>query len=126
MKLFQNKMTALRHVVVAATMIVATTTTFAQVSLVSAIPAENASILSQPKNLTLNFGAEVMLMNIKLLDAQRRDVPLKYEVTHDLKKSFDVALPKLKKGKYTVVWTTMGKDGHNMNGEYSFTIKSTK
>jgi methionine-rich copper-binding protein CopC len=107
-------------------MIVATTTTFAHVSLVSAIPAENASILSQPKNLTLNFGAEVMLMNIKLLDAQRRDVPLKYEVTHDLKKSFDVALPKLKKGKYTVVWTTMGKDGHNMNGEYSFTIKSTK
>lgn len=97
MKLFQNKMTALRNVVVAATMIVATTTTFAHVSLVSAIPAENASVLSQPKNLTLNFGAEVMLMNIKLLDAQRRDVPLKYEVTHDLKKSFDVALPKLKK-----------------------------
>ena len=126
MKLFQNKMTALRNVVVAATMTVATTTTFAHVSLVSAIPAENASILSQPKNLTLNFGAEVMLMNIKLLDAQRRDVPLKYKVTHDLKKSFDVALPKLKKGKYTVVWTTMGKDGHNMNGEYSFTIKSTK
>ena len=126
MKLFQNKMTALRNVVVAATMIVATTTTFAHVSLVSAIPAENASILSQPKNLTLNIGAEVMLMNIKLLDAQRRDVPLKYKVTHDLKKSFDVALPKLKKGKYTVVWTTMGKDGHNMNGEYSFTIKSTK
>ena len=114
MKLFQNKMTALRNVVVAATMIVATTTTFAHVSLVSAIPAENASILSQPKNLTLNFGTEVMLMNIKLLDAQRRDVPLKYKVTHDLKKSFDVALPKLKKGKYTVVWTTMGKDGHKV------------
>lgn len=126
MKLFQNKMTALRNVVVAATMIVATTTTFAHVSLVSAIPAENASILSQPKNLTLNFGTEVMLMNIKLLDAQRRDVPLKYKVTHDLKKSFDVALPKLKKGKYTVVWTTMGKDGHNMNGEYNFTIQSSK
>ncbi len=32
MKLFQNKMTALRNVVVAATMIVATTTTFAHVS----------------------------------------------------------------------------------------------
>jgi len=126
MKLFQNKVTALRNILVAATMIVATTTTFAHVSLVSATPAVNASILTQPKNLTLNFGAEVMLMNVKLLDAQRRDVPLKYEVNHDLKKSFDIALPKLKKGKYTVVWTTMGKDGHNMNGEYSFTIKSTK
>ena len=126
MKLFQNKMTALRNVLVGITMIVATTNTFAHVGLLSATPAVNSSVLSQPKNLTLNFGTEVMLMNIKLLDAQRRDVPLKYKVTHDLKKSFDVALPKLKKGKYTVVWTTMGKDGHNMNGEYSFTIKSTK
>ena len=126
MKLFQNKMTALRNVLVAATMIVATTTTFAHVGLLSATPAVNSSVLSQPKNLTLNFGAEVMLMNVKLLDAQRKDIPLKYQVSHDLKKSFDIAVPKLKKGKYTVVWTTMGKDGHNMNGEYNFTIQSSK
>jgi hypothetical protein len=40
-----------------------------------------------------------------------------------MKKSFDVAVPKLKKGKYTVVWTTMGTDGHNMNGEYNLLRK---
>jgi methionine-rich copper-binding protein CopC len=44
-------------------------------------------------------------------------------VNHDLKKIFNVPVPELKKGKYFVVWTTMGKDGHNMNNEYSFTIK---
>lgn len=126
MKLFQNKMVALRNVLVGATMVVAATNTFAHVNLVSATPAINASISNQPKNLTLNFGEEVMLMNIKLLDAKRKDIPLNYQVSHDLKKSFDVAIPNLKKGKYTVVWTTMGKDGHNMNGEYSFTIKSIK
>ena len=72
MKLFQNKMTALRNVLVGITMIVATTNTFAHVGLLSATPAVNSSVLSQPKNLTLNFGAEVMLMNVKLLDAQRK------------------------------------------------------
>lgn len=126
MKFFQNKMVALRNVLVGATMVVAATNTFAHVTLVSATPAINASISSQPKNLTLNFGEEVMLMNIKLLDAKRKDIPLNYQVSHNLKKSFDVVIPNLKKGKYTVVWTTMGKDGHNMNGEYSFTIKSIK
>ena len=126
MKFFQNKMVALRNVLVGATMVVAATNTFAHVTLVSATPAINASISSQPKNLTLNFGEEVMLMNIKLLDAKRKDIPLNYQVSHNLKKSFDVVIPNLKKGKYTVVWTTMGKDGHNMNGEYSFTIKSKK
>ncbi|HCA5285782.1 TPA: copper resistance protein CopC [Acinetobacter nosocomialis] len=126
MKIFQNKVSALRNVLVGATMVVAASSAFAHVKLESATPAINASVASQPQNITLNFGEEVMLMNVKLLDAQRKDIPLNYKVTHDLKKSFEVAVPKLKKGKYTVVWTTMGTDGHNMNGEYSFTIKSAK
>ena len=126
MKIFKNKMSALRNTLVGATLIVTASSAFAHVKLESAIPAINASVASQPKNITLNFGEEVMLMNVKLLDAQRKDIPLNYQVTHDMKKSFDVVVPKLKKGKYTVVWTTMGADGHNMNGEYNFTIKSAK
>jgi methionine-rich copper-binding protein CopC len=126
MKIFKNKMSALRNTLVGATLIVTASSAFAHVKLESAIPAINASVASQPKNITLNFGEEVMLMNVKLLDAQRKDIPLNYQVTHDMKKSFDVVVPKLKKGKYTVVWTTMGTDGHNMNGEYNFTIKSAK
>ena len=126
MKIFKNKMSALRNTLVGATLIVTASSAFAHVKLESATPAINASVASQPKNITLNFGEEVMLMNVKLLDAQRKDIPLNYKITHDMKKSFDVAVPKLKKGKYTVVWTTMGADGHNMNGEYNFTIKSAK
>ncbi|MGQ1107998.1 copper resistance CopC family protein (plasmid) [Acinetobacter baumannii] len=126
MKIFQNKVSVLRNVLVGATMVVAASSAFAHVKLESATPAINASVASQPQNITLNFGEEVMLMNVKLLDAQRKDISLNYKITHDMKKSFEVAVPKLKKGKYTVVWTTMGADGHNMNGEYNFTLKAAK
>ncbi|KOR14794.1 MULTISPECIES: copper resistance CopC family protein [Acinetobacter] len=126
MKIFQNKVSVLRNVLVGATMVVAASSAFAHVKLESATPAINASVASQPQNITLNFGEEVMLMNVKLLDAQRKDIPLNYKITHDMKKSFEVAVPKLKKGKYTVVWITMGADGHNMNGEYNFTLKAAK
>ena len=126
MKIFQNKVSVLRNVLVGATMVVAASSAFAHVKLESATPAINASVASQPQNITLNFGEEVMLMNVKLLDAQRKDITLNYKITHDMKKSFEVAVPKLKKGKYTVVWTTMGADGHNMNGEYNFTLKAAK
>ena len=119
-------MTALRNVLLGATLVVAASSAFAHVNLESATPAINTSVANQPKSIMLNFGGEVMLMNVKLLDAQRKDIPLNYQVTHDMKKSFEVTVPKLKKGKYTVVWTTMGTDGHNMNGEYNFTIKSAK
>ncbi|WP_151765628.1 copper resistance CopC family protein [Acinetobacter soli] len=126
MKIFQNKVSVLRNVLFGATMVVAASSAFAHVKLESATPAINASVASQPQNITLNFGEEVMLMNVKLLDAQRKDIPLNYKITHDMKKSFEVAVPKLKKGKYTVVWITMGADGHNMNGEYNFTLKAAK
>jgi methionine-rich copper-binding protein CopC len=76
MKIFQNKMSALRNTLVGATLIVTASSAFAHVKLESAIPAINASVASQPKNITLNFGEEVMLMNVKLLDAQRKDIPL--------------------------------------------------
>lgn len=123
MKASPNNMTKLRNVLFGAAMLITATNAMAHVDLASSTPAMNASITTAPKSLVLNFSGEVMLMNIKLLDAQRTNIPLNYKVNHDLKKIFNVPVPALKKGKYFVVWTTMGKDGHNMNNEYSFTIK---
>ncbi|QHH94794.1 copper resistance protein CopC [Acinetobacter gyllenbergii] len=123
MSFVQNSKTMLRNLIVGTTLTIVASTAFAHVSLISANPAANAIVSTQPKNLSLNFGDEVMLMKIQVLDEQRRELPLNYKVSHDLKKTFDVAIPTLKKGKYTVLWSTMGKDGHNMNGEYSFSFK---
>ncbi|MCH7295622.1 copper resistance CopC family protein [Acinetobacter higginsii] len=123
MSFVQNSKTMLRNLIVGTTLTIATSTAFAHVSLISATPAANTTVSTQPKNLSLNFADEVMLMKIQVLDEQRRELPLNYKVSHDLKKTFDIAIPTLKKGKYTVLWSTMGKDGHNMNGEYSFSFK---
>ncbi len=126
MNIFKNKRSTLRNTIVGLTLVVTASNAFAHVKLESANPAFNASVSSQPKNITLNFGKDIMLMNIKLLDSQRKNVPLNYQVNHDLKKTFEIPVPKLKQGKYTVIWATMGTDGHNMNGEYNFKIESTK
>ncbi|MCG5961067.1 copper resistance protein CopC [Acinetobacter baumannii] len=126
MTLFQNWMIKLGQILAGIAIITVTTATFAHVNLLSSTPAANAVVAHQPKKITLNFADAVMLMNIKLVDAQKKEIPLNYKVSHDLKKSFDIALPKLSNGKYTVFWMTMAKDGHHMNGEYSFTIKNSK
>lgn len=123
MSFVQNSKTMLRNLIIGTTLTIATSTAFAHVSLISSTPAANTTVSTQPKNLSLNFADEVMLMKIQVLDEQRRELPLNYKVSHDLKKTFDIAIPTLKKGKYTVLWSTMGKDGHNMNGEYSFSFK---
>ncbi|WP_406741483.1 copper resistance CopC family protein [Acinetobacter haemolyticus] len=101
-----------------------TSHSFAHTTLLSATPAMNSVITQSPEKITLNFGDEVMLMNIKLLDAQGKNIPLNYQVNHDHKKSFDIAIPQLKAGQYTIFWMIMGADGHHMKGEYRFTLQA--
>ncbi len=127
MKLFRgDKMIALRQVLLGVMAVIATTYAFAHVSLVSTMPAADSIVVKQPEKLTLNFADAVMLMNIKLVDAQKKEIPLNFKVNHAFKKSFDITVPQLVNGKYTVIWMTMGKDGHHMTGEYTFIIKKLK
>lgn len=103
--------------------IMSTTTSFAHVSLKSTNPAQNATIQQSPKDIALSFDGEVMLMHVRLFDAQQKSISLNFKPTREFKKSFSIPAPQLKKGKYTVKWMLMGKDGHHMNGEYTFTIQ---
>jgi methionine-rich copper-binding protein CopC len=64
-----------------------------------------------------------MLMGLKLTNAQKKNVPLNFKVSSDMKKSFDITVPKLAKSTYTESWTIMGDDGHNMSGSFQFTVK---
>ncbi len=59
-------------------------------------------VASQPQNITLNFGEEVMLMNVKLFDAQRKDIPLNYKITHDMKSH--LKWPYLNLRKVNIPW----------------------
>lgn len=126
MNLRQHFSTSLRSIVLASAVAVAATSAFAHTTLQSASPAVNATVSTQPTKLLLNFGEPVMLMNIKLVDAQQKNIHLNYKVTSDLQLAHTVALPALPDSTYTVIWTTMGKDGHNMSGKYNFTLKQAQ
>lgn len=126
MKFSQKIATSVRHATLVTAIVFATTSAFAHTSLQSATPAVNATVAAQPTKLVLNFGEPVMLMGVKLVDAKQNNIELNYKVTSDLKKSYDVVIPKLADSTYTVNWTIMGKDGHNMSGKYNFSLKQAK
>ncbi|MBF7689805.1 copper resistance CopC family protein [Acinetobacter pollinis] len=97
---------------------------FAHVQLESATPEINASVTTAPSKITLNFGDEVMLMSMKVIDSQKNSIPVDYSMDHSMKKSFDIPVTGLTQGKYMVGWAAMGKDGHHMKGTYTFSIES--
>lgn len=64
----QRTMNALRNIFLGTSLVVASSSALAHVNIESAIPAVNTTVSSQPSHLRLNFGGEVMLMHVKLLD----------------------------------------------------------
>lgn len=123
MKIHQHLVTSMRHIAVASVLVVSATSAFAHTSLQSAIPAVDSTVTAQPNKLVVSFGEPVMLMGIKLIDAKQNNIELNYKVTSGLKKTHEITVPQLADSTYTVVWTSMGKDGHNMSGKYNFSLK---
>ena len=123
MKINQHFFNAMCQIVVTSALVVSTTSAFAHTSLQSAIPAVESTVTAQPNKLVVSFGEPVMLMGIKLVDAKQNNIELNYKVTSGLKNTHEIAIPQLADSTYTVVWTSMGKDGHNMSGRYNFSLK---
>ena len=122
MKTFQKNLVSVRNAVIVIAVAMTTNSAFAHTTLQSAIPAVNAKVAA-PSKLTLTFGEPVMLMGLKLTNAQKKNVPLNFKVSSVMNKSFEIAVPKLAKSTYTESWTIMGDDGHNMSGSFQFTVK---
>lgn len=99
-------------------------TAWAHTTLHSSTPAANATVAVVPK-LVLSFGEPVMLMSIKLTDINHQDMSLNYKSTSSMNKTYTIDIPtQVKDGAYQVQWRILGKDGHNMRGQYSFKVKA--
>ena len=95
----------------------------AHVKLVDSTPSANAQIDSTPQQLILNFEHPVMLMKLSLTDiGTDKVIDFKFAATGNLQTNHTYSLPTLTSGDYSVVWTAMGKDGHNMNGTFKFKL----
>lgn len=122
MKALQKTIACIRNTIIIAAVAISTTSAFAHTTLQSSNPTANAKVTA-PKNLKLSFGEPVMLMGLTLTDAKQNILALSFRATSDMKKSYVIELPTLAKSTYTVKWTIMGDDGHNMSGQYKFTVK---
>jgi methionine-rich copper-binding protein CopC len=88
-------------------------------------PANEAVLSDAPKVLNLEFGHPTKLAKLKLInvDQTSKEIPVVINTSAPASKTYAVALPALKAGKYQAKWGTMSKDGHVMTGALSFTIK---
>jgi methionine-rich copper-binding protein CopC len=95
---------------------------FAHAKLQSSSPGSNEQLSAAPKTLTLKFSEAAQLAVLKLVhDGKEITIPIDKKAPAS--QSFELPMPGLAAGKYTVQWTAVAADdGHVSKGSFDFSI----
>jgi copper resistance protein C len=94
----------------------------AHAKLQSSSPAANALLSEAPKTLTLKFNEAAQLAVVKLV-SEGKEIALPVDKAAPPSQSFNLPLPALAQGKYTVQWAAVAADdGHVTKGTFAFSI----
>ncbi|MBP3963075.1 copper resistance CopC family protein [Paenibacillus lignilyticus] len=96
-------------------------TVSAHTDLKSSTPAKDETVTTAVSEITLSFATEIEpVVVLKVTDASNKEIPVKIEAGED--QLTGVLDAPLADGAYTVNWRIIGEDGHNIKGNYSFTV----
>lgn len=95
---------------------------FAHAHVKSMNIAENAQLQQSPSNFIVKFSEKAGLVKVVLTRSTGEVVPIDYQPPKGMSAAFQIPLPALSNGAYTLSWRTMGDDGHAMNGAVHFTV----
>lgn len=123
MNIKHRTISSLRQILLSLVFLCFASNAFAHAKLEQSIPAANAMLDTAPPELILEFDKPLMLMKLTLTDKMNgKAVNVNFAASSKTEKTHKLPLPKLANGHYSVNWAAMGKDGHNMNGEFEFMI----
>lgn len=88
-------------------------------------PAAGAQLTTAPSRVRVVFNEalEPALSRMDLYDSQRVQIAGGGGVVPDTPTTLELTLSPLDAGVYTVIWQTVGSDGHRIGGNFAFTIE---
>ncbi len=89
--------------------------------LKSSMPANGAVLTGSPATLALTFAHPVLLQSVTLVNAAGKTMKVPVPASSPATDSYQLKLPKLGKGAYTVNWNAGGQ--HLMSGRLAFQIR---
>lgn len=97
---------------------------FAHAKLLSTVPAANSQVAAAPATLALQFDEAVKLAKFELMRGSTV-VPIALDPNAAPAAKYDVALPALQPGNYTVTWSALTvDDGHVVHGSFKFVLQA--
>ena len=84
--------------------------------------AENAIFAAPPTNFTVAFTEPAAIANVTLASGSGEPAPLNYHAPSGFAASYQIPLPPLGPGAYTLAWRMIARDGHVMNNAVHFSV----
>ena len=92
---------------------------FSHARLESTIPEHKTVVTISPTTVVFNFNRPMRLIKVTLTDRNNEVLKLKY-LGKKYNLEHNIVLEDINPEYYLVKWSSLGKDGHKMSGEFSF------
>ncbi len=98
---------------------------WAHTALEDSVPENRATLIEAPKQIVLSFTQPAKLVKFELLSPENETIDTVFKPSLVDSQEFIIKIDKaLTLGLHTVFWTLIGADGHKVEGDLQFTVKS--
>jgi methionine-rich copper-binding protein CopC len=98
-------------------------TALAHSALASSLPGDGQTVAA-PAALLLDFNGPVSLLKLSVSGSDG-EVATGFSAKAEAAAQFEIALPSLADGLYSVDWSILGADGHTVSKSFNFVVDAT-
>ena len=96
---------------------------FGHSQLVESIPAANSTV-SNPENIVLRFNQNVRLIKFLVTSENGDKLETWFKEPHEgVWPEYNIPVPNMVIGKFTVDWGVIGQDGHPLTDSFTFKVE---
>lgn len=95
----------------------------AHAPLEATIPLNGALIAEVPSEVVLDFKGEIRLTRVSVAHGDHPGVDLDLRRFRGFISTYAIPFQGMGSGVYVIEWRGLGRDGHTLNGSFSFTVE---
>jgi len=96
---------------------------FGHGKLIETIPVADSTV-SNPENIVLRFNQNVRLIKFSVTSENGEELETWFKEPHEgVWQEYNIPVPNMVIGKFTVHWGVIGTDGHTMTDSFTFKVE---